>query len=166
MIFILPLDIIFLAGDDNPISVRLSPDKLILRKLFINLQNITRYNTHSAMNSIAKYLVFLLIVTTLYSCSSQKPVNYSKTHSYGFQHNDHVYFLLDYQVWRKGGRFWFIMPFQLPSKIYLKLIPYKSPEFAPKFLINTIPFAQNGENVENIKVFDKPERRIGYCHYC
>ncbi len=74
------------------------------------------------MNSIAKYLVFLLIVTTLYSCSSQKPVNYSKTHSYGFQHNDHIYFILDYQVWKRGGRFWFIIPFQLPSKVYLKKV--------------------------------------------
>ncbi|TVR75144.1 MAG: hypothetical protein EA408_00855 [Marinilabiliales bacterium] len=74
------------------------------------------------MNTVAKYLVFFVIATSLYSCNSQRPVHYSKTHSYGFQHDDHVYFLLDYQVWKRGGRFWFIMPVQLPSKIYLKQV--------------------------------------------
>ena len=74
------------------------------------------------MNTIAKYLVFFLILASLYSCNSQRPVQYSKTHSYGFQHDDHIYFLLDYQVWKSGGRFWFIMPIQLPSKVSLKQV--------------------------------------------
>ena len=74
------------------------------------------------MNTIAKYLASVLILASLYSCNSQRPVHYSKTHSYGFQHDDHIYFLLDYQVWKRGGRFWFIMPVQLPSKVYLKQV--------------------------------------------
>ncbi len=74
------------------------------------------------MNSIFKYLIFFLIAASLYSCNSQRPAHYSKTHSYGFHHNDHIYFLLDYQVWKRGGRFWFIMPFELPSNVYLKKI--------------------------------------------
>ncbi len=79
-------------------------------------------NSHSAMNSVAKFLMFFLIIGSLYSCNSQRPVNYSKTHSYGFEHNDDIYFLLDYQIWKRGGRFWFIMPIQLPTRIYLKKV--------------------------------------------
>ncbi|MFP4366930.1 MAG: hypothetical protein ACLFQA_07530 [Bacteroidales bacterium] len=74
------------------------------------------------MNIIAKYLVFFFLVASLNSCNSQRPVHYSKTHSYGFQYDDHIYFLLDYQVWKRGGRFWFIMPFELPSNVYLKTV--------------------------------------------
>jgi len=74
------------------------------------------------MKTIAKYLVFFLFLASLYSCNSQRPVHYSKTHSYGFHHNDDIYFLLDYQIWKRGARFWFIMPFQLPTKVYLKKI--------------------------------------------
>ena len=74
------------------------------------------------MNTIVKCLASILFLAFVCSCNSQRQVNYSKTHSYGFQHDDHVYFLVDYQVWKRGGRFWFIMPVQLPSKIYLKRV--------------------------------------------
>jgi len=66
--------------------------------------------------------MFALICVILFSCNSHRPVHYSKEHSYGFHHQDHIYFLLDYDVWKRGRRLWFIMPFELPKKVYFREI--------------------------------------------
>ena len=74
------------------------------------------------MKSTAKILLLVLLTISCYSCNSQRPVNYSMTHSQGFQHDDHIYFLLDYEVWKKGRVIWFIMPIELPKKVYFREI--------------------------------------------
>ena len=74
------------------------------------------------MKTLASHIILALIITILYSCSSQRPAHHSITHSYGFYHQEHIYFLLDYKVSQQGRRFWFILPFQLPTKVHFREI--------------------------------------------
>ncbi len=74
------------------------------------------------MKIITTHIILILLLTSIISCNSSRPVHYSKTHSYGFYHESHIYFLLDYEVWQRGRRLWFIMPFELPKKVFLREI--------------------------------------------
>ncbi len=74
------------------------------------------------MKTLAPHIMFAMICIILFSCNSQRPVNYRTTYSYGFHHKDHIYFVLDYDVWQRGRRFWFIMPVELPRKVHFREI--------------------------------------------
>ena len=74
------------------------------------------------MKTITTHVVLVLLIACFYSCNSHRPVNYSKTYSQGFYHDDNIYFLLDYDVWKKGRTIWFIMPMELPRKVYFREI--------------------------------------------
>ena len=72
----------------------------------------------SVMRLFATPLIFVLIVTCICSCSSYRPINYSKKYSHGYYHENHIYFLKEYRVSKRGRQIWFIMPMELPRKNY------------------------------------------------
>ncbi len=97
-------------------------------------------------------LTYTLIVALLYSCNFQKPVHTRKTHSYGFQHENHIYFLLDYRVWQEGRRFWFILPFKLPNKIIISKVN----------LYRYEPEIDKIEKLGNLDIKRSPSTSLGY----
>lgn len=94
------------------------------------------------MKRIIFISALILITITMFSCSrrSSSPVIYSKNFSQGIEHENSVYFLMDYKVWKRGRSFWFIMPFEgrvriLFREIYLYRYQKESAELIKEAVI-------------------------------
>lgn len=107
------------------------------------------------MKSITKLLLLVLLTLSFYSCNSQRPVNYSMTHSQGYQYDEYVYFLLDYEVWKKGRVIWFIMPIELPKKVYFREI----------YLYRFQPEMKNLENLGVLRKEFPPRINVKYSKF-
>jgi hypothetical protein len=69
------------------------------------------------------FLLFVILISlAAASLSADKPVNYTMNFSSGLRDGDAVYFLLEYKVWKARSPIWFIMPIELPPKIYFHKI--------------------------------------------
>ncbi len=86
-------------------------------------------------------LIFITLI--MFSCSrrSSNPVIYSQNFSQGIEHENSVYFLIDYKVWQRGRSFWFIMPFEgrvriLFREIYLYRYQKESTELSKEAVIS------------------------------
>ena len=64
----------------------------------------------------------LLLYPVIWPYSPDRPVRYSRTYSPGFQHEETVYFLVDYSVKRYRRPVWFIMPFERSHTVYHQAI--------------------------------------------
>lgn len=74
-----------------------------------------------------KLLLALICIGSInFSCSfnSSRPINYTKNHSQGFYDDNYIYFLFEYEVWKRGKNYWFIMPIEGRKKTYFHEIIY------------------------------------------